>query len=238
MEAMNESRRHVLLIGLGQEGIESLTPLLHHEAFDVHTVEASPFVLDLISGTPFEIVVAAFPVEGIDFSALIEAMRDPNSVCRTAGMMIVVSDKDLDEAVSWLDRGVNRIVSLEWPRARIWQVVGDLLDIAPRIMVNAQIQISPPPEMARDLVVLQTLNISKSGALLTGFRSFPHGTRFEFALNLPGHPEPIYGSAEVVRHTDKLREGIEGFGVRYLSLAGNDQQKLDGFISQRLGIPA
>ncbi len=235
---MNESRRHVLLIGLGQEGTESLGPLLHHEAFDIHTVEASPFVLDLISGTPFEIVVAAYPLEGIDIGDLISAIRDPGSLCLSAGLMVVVSDHDIDEAAPWLDKGVNRIVSLEWPRARIWQVVGDLLDIAPRIMINVPIRISLPPELARDLVVLHTENISQSGALLTGFRSFPHGTRFDFVFSLPGYEAPIHGSAEVVRHADNQREGIDGFGVRYLNLTGNDQQRLDGFIAQRLGMSA
>lgn len=238
METMNESMRHVLLVGLGQEGTESLGPLLHHEAFDVHTVEASPFVLDLISGTPFEIIVAAYPIEDIDVSDLIDAVRNPGSLCRKAGLMIVVSDQYIDQVTPWLDCGVNRIVSLAWPRARIWQVVGDLLDIAPRITIEVPIRISLPPEVARDLVVLRTANISQSGALLTGFRCFPHGTRFDFSLSLPGQEAPIHGSAEVVRKADSGREGIDGFGVRYLNLVGNDQQRLDGFIAQRLGMSA
>jgi hypothetical protein len=238
MVSMGLSRRHVLLIGLGPEGTESLAPLLQHEAFDVHTVAASPFVLDLVSGTPFEIVVAGYPMEGIEIGELIAALRDPASLCHEAGLMLVVASDDLDEAAPLLDHGVNRIVSLEWPRARIWQVVGDLLDIAPRVVVNAPIQVSPPPEIARDVVVLKTANISVSGALLTGFRTFPHGTRFDFSLSLPGQEHPIVGSAEVVRQTDQQREGVEGFGVRYLNLSEADLRRLDGFIAGRLRSPA
>ena len=205
-----ESRRHVLLIGLSSSALDSLSSLLQRESFEVHTVDASSFVLDLIRGTPFELLVVGHPIAGFDLADLVEATRGSGSMCQQTAIVVVANEENLDEAATWLDRGVNRIITLEWPRSRIWQAVCDLLNIAPRVHISIPIQIRLPSDVARDIILLQTANISESGALLTGFRSFPHGTRFEFSLSLPDSGSTITGLAEVVRRTNRDREGLEG----------------------------
>ncbi|MCD4749627.1 MAG: PilZ domain-containing protein [Thermoanaerobaculales bacterium] len=235
---MEPSDRHVLLIDLTQEVFESLSPIFQREGFDLHSVESSAFVLDLIRGTPFELLVLGYPMKGLEIGELIEAAREPGSMCLSTGILMAVSENDLDEVMPWLDHGVNRIVTMQWPRAHIWQAVGDLLEIAPRVHIDAPIQLSLPSDVARDVVLLRTENISKSGALLTGFRTFPHGTRFDFTLVLPDAGPPITGSAEVVRRTSSEREGMDGFGMRYLVLGMGDEARLDGFIASRLSIKA
>lgn len=235
---MIEPSRHVLLIGLSPSALESLSSLLQRESFEVHTVDASAFVLDLVRGTPFELLVVGHPIAGFDISDLVEATRGFGSMCQQTAIVLVANQEHLDDAASWLDRGVNRIIALEWPRARIWQAVCDLLNIAPRVPLEVPIQIRLPADVARDIILLHTANISQTGALLTGFRSFPHGTRFEFSLELPDGGVTITGLAEVVRRTNRDREGLEGFGVRYLNLVDDSQKLLNGFIENRLGQPA
>lgn len=230
---MNDPRRHVLLVGLSSEAFDSVAPALHEEAFSVHTVDGSPFVLDLIRGTAFELLVIALPVEGLLIEDVVDAARCPGSMCSSAGLIIISAPGYLDQAARWIDNGVNRIVTLDWPRARIWQALADLLNEAPRVQLKAPIQLELPRELARDAILLQTADVSETGALLTGFRTLPLGTRFQFVLTLPG-VVPVRGSAEVVRQTEADREGVEGFGVRYLNLSGESRQTLVGFIEDSL----
>ncbi len=228
--SMSDPRRHVLLVGLSPEALDCVTPALHEESFALHTVDGSPFVLDLIRGTAFELLVVALPNEGLPIEELVDAARCPGSLCANGGLIIVTTADHLDDAVRWIDYGVNRIITLDWPRARIWQAFSDLLTMAPRIDLTAPIQLSVPREIARDDILLKTSNVSETGALLTGFRTLPLGTRFQFILALPGIDLPIRGSAEVVRRAKADREKVDGFGVRYLNLAGESRQTLAGFI--------
>jgi len=218
--------------------LESLTSLLQRESFEVHTVDASSFVLDLVRGTPFELLVVGYPIAGFDVTDLVEATRGMGSMCQQTAIVIVTHQEHLDGASTWLDRGVNRIIALEWPRARIWQAVCDLLDIAPRVPLEVPVQIRLPADVARDIVLFHTANISQTGALLTGFRSLPFGTRFEFSMTLPEDDVSIRGQAEVVRRTDLDREGLEGIGIRYVNLTEGGREKLNGFIENQLARPA
>jgi len=221
---------HVLLVGLSPEALETVAPTLQEDGFSIHTVDASSFVLDLIQGTSFELLVIAFPSEELPIEQVIEAARCPGSLCSNTGLMIFSDPGHLDQAAQWLDHGVNRIVALDWPRARIWQAFSDLLTVAPRIELAAPIQLLLPREMARDAILLKTSNVSATGALLTGFRTLPLGTRFQFVLTLPGTDTPIRGLAEVVRRAEVNREHVEGFGVRYLNLPDESRDALTGFI--------
>ncbi len=230
MERMNSGQRHVLLIGLSPEALDSVRPALDEAWFEVHTVDPSPFVLDLIRGTPFELLVLAFPNDGLEIEEVVTAARCPGSQCTHAGLIVVTKPEHLEEAGAWLDKGVNRIVTLDWPRSRIWQAFTDLLKVSPRIPMEAPIQLIVPEDIARDSILLRTENISESGALLTGFRTLPLGTRFEFELVIPGTSLPIRGTAEVVRRTSPEREGCEGFGIRYLNLSDEGQKYLLNFI--------
>ena len=230
MILMNDPRRHVLLVGLGPEAYDCVTPALHEESFAIHTVDGSPFVLDLIRGTAFELLVVALPNDALNIDDLVDAARCSGSLCSTAGLVIISAAEHLDEAARWIDNGVNRIVALEWPRARIWQAFAELLSDSPRVQLSAPIRLELPPEMARDAILLHTSNVSETGALLTGFRTLPLGTRFQFVLDLPGMDFPLRGTAEVVRRAVADREGVDGFGVRYLNIAGDGHQALAGFI--------
>lgn len=230
MVTMNDRLRHVLLVGLSPEAHDSIAPALHEEAFSVHTVDGSPFVLDLIRGTSFELMVVAHPIEGVAIEEVVDAARCSGSMCANVSLLVITETQHLDQAARWIDHGVNRVVTLDWPRARIWQALADLLSNSPRVPLTATIRLELPPELARDAILLQTLNISETGAFLTGFRSLPLGTRFRFTFPLPGMDEAVRGSAEVVRRTQAGSEGIEGFGVRYLSLSNESRQNLAGFI--------
>ena len=231
---MDAVLRHVLLIDLQPETLDTLSPLLRQESLDIHTVETSPFVLDLIRGTPFELLIASFPLEGVDMEELVTAIREPGSMCRNSGFILLTEEKDLAEAIPWMGGGVNRIVMMEWARSRIWETIDELLNVSPRLEIEVPIQVALPADIARDVVLFKTANISQSGALLSCFRSVPEGTVLTFTFQLPGESIPITGAAEVVRRAEEGLNGIFGIGVRYLSIEDDTQQALNHYIHNSL----
>ena len=234
---MDAVMRHVLLINLQPNMLDMLSPLLREKSLDIHTVDASPFVLDLIRGTPFEILIVHFPLEGMDMQDVITAVREPGSMCRNSGFILLTEAAELAEAIPWMGHGVNRIVMLEWPRSRIWETIEDLLDVAARVEVELPVQVALPAEIARDVVLFKTANLSHSGALLSGFRSLPEGTVLTFSFQLPGEEQTIHGAAEVVRKADRGFNGIAGIGIRFLSFEDNMRQALRQYIEKTGGTP-
>jgi hypothetical protein len=206
--------------------------MLYRAEFDVHTVAPSEIVLDLLMGTPFDLVMVTYPISDVTLANLLEAIRRPESWCRNAGTLLLAPPDELDHAYEFVDKGANRAISLDWAPARIWQAVADLLHVAPRVSMRALIAIEV--ELAQGIArsLHQTQNVSLTGMLVKGTREYPPGTRLDFECTPPGDMTPIRGRAEVVRLTDPEREQINGFGARFLTLHGDGQARLEMLIQR------
>jgi hypothetical protein len=60
---MADSRQHVLVVGAKKAGLERVAPMLRRADFSVHSVEPSPFLLDLVLSTAFELVIVTYPLD-------------------------------------------------------------------------------------------------------------------------------------------------------------------------------
>jgi hypothetical protein len=234
MEDSKDAPRHVLLIGALEGGLSRVAPLLQRAEFDVHTVEPSEFVLDLILGTSFELLILGYPMPEMDITHLVQAVRDPNSVTRNAGLLLLAEPGFLEAAQGLVSAGANRAVSLDWPSSRLWQAVGDLLNVAPRIGMRTLVYANVGSSNGAERSLFQTVNVSLSGMLLHGTDAFGPGSHFDFVFSLPGEPRPLEGSAEVVRRADLDREGVHGIGVRFVHLRDDGRYRLERFIVTRV----
>lgn len=225
MVAMASRSRHVLVVASESVLLDRVAPMLRRTEFEVHTVDDTPLVLDLVTGTPFELLLVGFPPAGISTADLVAAVRNNESPCRHAGLALLASEDRLEMASRWVDRGVNRVVSMAWSDARLWRALGDLLEVAPRLDLRLLVEVEV--EMAhggrRELV--RTVNISSSGLLLAGEIALAPGTPFDFAFCLPHQNQLIRGHGEVVRRTDPDREGVAGIGARIVSWRGNGEAR-------------
>jgi hypothetical protein len=227
-------QRHVLLIGALEGGLSRVAPMLQRAEFDVHTVEPSEFVLDLVLGTTFELLIVGYPIPEVDVDELLRAVRGSGSEIRNAGLLLLAEPGFLDAAQGLVAIGANRAVSLDWSASRIWQAVGDLLLVAPRVTTRALVYADVEANNGNDRSLFQTVNLSLSGMLLRGTDAPSHGSHFEFVFCLPGEPRPIEGTAEVVRKADPDREQVQGIGVRFLHLRHDAKFRLERFISSRM----
>jgi len=111
MEDRIDAPRHVLLIGALEGGLSRVAPMLQRAEFDVHTVEPSEFVLDLVLGTSFELLILGYPMPEMDISHLVQAVRDPDSVTRSAGLLLLAEPGFLEAAQGLVSAGANRVLA-------------------------------------------------------------------------------------------------------------------------------
>lgn len=232
---MAETRQHVLVVGDRENTLNRIAPMLRRAEFNVHTVDPSPFLVDLVLSTAFELVVVTYPLDDISVDDLLTTIRNEGSACHGAGLLLLSDESDLEEAQALVDTGANRAACCDWSEARLWRTLGDLLNIAPRVFMRVLLHASIEVQRAASSSVFQTVNVSVSGALLQGAQPIDPGRSFEFLFRLPGGGL-VEGAADVVRQTNPLREGVEGIGARFTSFRGESEQRLLRHIERQIDL--
>ena len=222
---MGDLRQHVLIVGGKDAGLERVAPMLRRAEFSVHSVDPSPFLLDLVLSTAFELVIVRYPMDTVPLDDLVDTIRNEGSACHGAGLLLLADPELIDDAHAHVDLGANRAICTTWSEARLWQSIGDLLEIAPRVfmrvLMHAEIEVQNTPDRA----IFQTVNVSISGALLQGSDQLDPAQAFDFLFRLPGGGL-VEGSAEVVRQTNPLHEGVDGMGARFTSFGDGCENRL------------
>lgn len=205
-------------------------PLLQREEIEVISVDADPAVVEIARVTPFELVMLRYPVEGIDTGEFLGILRDPSSVSRRAGVMLLADETHLEGAAAFLDRGANRVVSATWSDARIWRAVADLLDVAPRVAVRVPVMVDVNLATEGVPEVCRSVDLSTSGIRLECPNGYGPGTRLQIGLVLPKVGGVVRVQAEIVRRTDPERENVRGFAARFTSMSEEDEARLARFV--------
>jgi CheY-like chemotaxis protein len=230
---MADPRQHVLVVGAKKAGLERVAPMLRRADFSVHSVEPSPFLLDLVLSTEFELVIVTYPLDTLPLDDLIDTIRDEGSACHDAGLLLLAEPELLDDAQSVVDLGANRAICCDWSEARLWQAIGDLMEVAPRVFMRVLMHADIEIKKQRNRAIFQTVNVSVSGVLLQGSDQLTPGETFEFLFRLPGGGL-VEGSAEVVRQTNPLREGVDGIGSRFTTFRENCEERLKTHIGRQM----
>jgi CheY-like chemotaxis protein len=230
---MADTRQHVLVVGAKKAGLERVAPMLRRADFSVHSVEPSPFLLDLVLSTEFELVIVTYPLDTLPLDDLIDTIRDEGSACHDAGLLLLAEPELIDDAQSVVDLGANRAICCDWSEARLWQAIGDLTDVAPRVFMRVLMHADIEIKNERNRAIFQTVNMSVSGVLLQGSDQLSPGETFDFLFRLPGGGL-VEGSAEVVRRTNPLREGVDGIGTRFTTFREQCQERLSAHIGRQM----
>ena len=231
---MGDPKRHVLVVGADPSTLRRIAPMLRRAEFAIHTAPSSEPVLDLVRGTLFELVVVAYPLRDMPLEALLKAVREGGSSCRTTGFLLLSDPALLAEAQRFVDRGANRAIGTDWTESRLWQAFADLLEVAPRISVRVVVHLAVRLQQDTRLLECRAANVSRTGMLLCGPPDLDPGTNLDFIFAVTGQTRPIRGAAEMVRVAYAERERLEGFGVRFLSFRDDDQARLEAFLAERL----
>lgn len=234
MRGMSLSPRHVLILGADAPELERFVPLLRRGGFTVHRSESVEGASALIQSTAFDLIVVGHPLPGYSLGQLLLSTRDRASPNRASGLLVVAEPGTEDEATVLLGRGVNRVVPLCEAPGILLDAVADLLDVAPRVAVRSLVELKMDLEVGSQRLLTRTENLSRTGMLVRETLSCSLGTAFRFELLLPKPVELISGSARVVRHADLEREGVRGFGGRFVDLEGDGQNRLVAYLESEL----
>jgi hypothetical protein len=107
------------------------------------------------------------------------------------------------------------------------------MEVAPRIFMRVLMHADIEVKNQRNRAIFQTVNVSVSGVLLQGSDQLAPGETFDFLFRLPGGGL-VEGSAEVVRRTNPLREGVDGIGTRFTSFREQCQERLSAHIGRQM----
>ncbi|HVN75315.1 MAG TPA: PilZ domain-containing protein [Thermoanaerobaculaceae bacterium] len=220
----------LLVIGTETRVVKQMAPVLRRVGCNVHRIPRADHAATLLLGTRFDLILARYPVEGVSLEEFVSTVRAEGSPCRDSGLLMMVAADEVGEVAHFLKRGVNRIVADDSPCDRMLDAIADLLGVAPRRSLRAVVQLELWLKNEGRRLLTVTENLSATGMLVRGGTEFPVGSLLGFELMLPGQ-QPLAGSVVVARHTDRLREHIDGFGGRIISFSGDGQDRLRSLLA-------
>jgi CheY-like chemotaxis protein len=219
----------VLLLSSEFSRFELIAPALEGVGIEVHRMMSGEAVLKLTERVPFKVILVADPLDDVSYIDLLKAIRSEGSLCRSSGVIIMLPQQAMADKSKLFDRGANRVLELGREGSELRNAMSELLGVAIRAKVRTMMHIELLIGPNKRRIMCQTENLSQTGFLIRG-NTQPIGTQFDFELKLPGQLRPIRGTAEVVRHASWVRERMEGFGARFLSLSGDAAQQIAAYL--------
>ena len=225
-----ESRNKVELYRL-------LMPSFVRFGCDAHAVPDGVNISQYLEQNPFDVVVIDFPEDKTRLPALLKSIRWRESASRRAGVVVVTDRIATARVEPYLKRGVNRLIFDDATDWEIEGVLGELLQVEPRVALNLPVKLELPLAGKTEQVVAQLDNVSTSGMLIRGRWEVEMGAPVKFEFTPPDASEALQGMAEVVRPTVREREGVVGFAAQFVRFTNQGKQLLDQYIRSQRGEP-
>ena len=187
--------------------------------------------LRLASRGRFDALFVAHPLGGAPTSGFLRAVRNPESPCRTSGLVLVAPERWRRDAEAYLGRGANRVLALEQVPDAIAGVLQPLLRVPPRSALRVPVRLQVVGRGLIRRVLCESVNLSMHGALLRVPHTLSAGTELRFELFMPGRAVPVGGEARVVRQTNHGREPYPGIGVEFTALEDATREALQARIA-------
>jgi CheY-like chemotaxis protein len=186
----------------------------------------APAAFRSAAGGRFDALLVSHPLTGGPTGRFLQAVRDPESPCRSAGLVLLAEERMRRDAEGYLGRGANRVLAADRVEEAIADVLRPLLRVPARAPLRLPVRLQALGSGLQRRVVCESVNLSLHGALLRAPHSLVAGTELRFELFLPGTPLPVCGEAVVVRQTVQGREPYPGIGVRFTAFVWGGEEAL------------
>lgn len=224
----------VLVVGADVGTLQQALPILKRAELAVESVGRCQDAVGAVKSAPFALVIAHVPSAGAGLDDLVAALRAPGSPSRSAGLVVVADRGRESEAERYRGHGANHVLSTDALNERLPPIVNELLAVAPRQAVRVALRLELSMRFGTSRTFGTTENVSTSGMLVRGCRSFPVGTLLAFQLTLPSEGRPVGGEVRVARDLGLAKEALDGLGVKFISFTDDSQQRLVAFLAGRL----
>ncbi len=232
---MTPKKGRVLVVGLERKLYFKLEPLLSRSLLTVDRVPRGESGLLLTGNAVFDLVVVRHPLPDMALGTFINRVHEPGAPCGAAQILVLSDEAQIPVLQAMIPDGQRSVLSVNQPTKLLEQVASRLLGVTPRVATRVLVRLTVKLQEGQQLLSCQSENLSEGGLLLRTDAAFPLGTRMEFELTLPGDRLPLKGEGEAVRQAVPDVEGVQGVGLRFLSLKGDGHGRLQRFLGGRKG---
>ncbi len=192
----------------------------------VPVADDAPAAFRVAAGERFDALLVSHPLAGAPTGSFLQAVRDPDSPCRSSGLVLVAEERLRRDAEGYLGRGANRVLAVEQVEWAVAEVLRPLLRVSVRAPLRLPVRLQALGSGLQRRVVCESVNLSVHGALLRAPHSLIAGTELRFELFLPEAPLPVCGEAVVVRRTVQGSEPYPGIGIQFTGFAWGGEDAL------------
>lgn len=234
---MTEKRPLVLVAGIARSSFEELAPVLDRHKLTVVQVTSAEDAMKYAYSDRVELIILGVAPEGMSLEDLVQTIRSDASASGHASLLVLAEPGSEDEARALIGRGVNRVMlTVDAPKLIALQVA-DLLDIPPRATLRLYTRMLVEVDDGFEEALGAVVNISAAGLLLDTDADLELGQHAVLSIDIDPDVEPLAAKAEIVRKADPEREGVTGFGIRFLSFAGDSRARLEAILGEAFRIP-
>ena len=223
--------RSVLVVESAVSVPAGLAARLRERGYFSESVTSGKAALALASALPFDVILVV--VEGIDIGLreFVRAVRHHDSASLHTALLAIADGPASVTAQELLGRGVNRVLAASTGAAELAHAVVDLVEASPRVALKAVIRFRIGAGKSEKIAMCQTEDLSATGTFVRTELMLSEGTALRFELTIPGHREPIRGTAEVARRIVGRTDSVPGLGLRFLQLDGEGTSRLRQWLS-------
>jgi hypothetical protein len=223
---MTNFQHQLLLAGFNDTEAVRIVSTLRSFDVDFHRAPWGDGLVGFVGVREFDAIVLRYPKVSRDLALFLEGLRAETGYSRHAGVVVLAEKNRIEAARSYVNHGINRVVSLEKMGEELRESVLELLDVARRFPLRAPIKLDGRVKHTQLTAHCHTENLSMSGMLVCSSKLFPVGSPVDFAISVPGEDQPIRGRARVARLTDPGREKVLGMGASFEEFSENHRSRL------------
>lgn len=230
---METPDRLAVLVGIASDVIfEQVRPLVSRSTVEVTRVQSGQHALSIGRDSSFDLLLVQHPLPDLEFSEFFKTIRAPESACAESPMLILTRDNRLESVVEYLDGELAQAACIDAAPEQFRLALAELIGVATRAKARLGVELAARLERGPIQLFCQTVNVSEAGMLIRLGRPLPLGTKVKVTLSLPDEDEPIEASGEVLRHTIRGLDPVQGIAVRFLDFTGDGRARLANFIDQ------
>jgi hypothetical protein len=234
---MYREKPAVLVAGGPRSSFGELAPVLDRQKLTVIQVESVEDAVMYAQTALVELIILALEPTEMSLEEAIQTIRSRSSASKNASLLVLAEPGTEDGARQLIGHGVNRVMLTVDPPKYIALQVAELLEIPPRATMRLGTRMLVEVEDGFEMALGAVVNVSAAGLLLETDADLEPGQHVVISIDINPQVEPVAAKAEVVRKANPEREGIEGIGARFLSFAGDSQQRLEMILGEAFRIP-
>ncbi len=222
----------VLVAGTGRSSFARLAPVLDRQKVEVVQVTSAEDAGKLAYSERVDLVILDADPTAMSLAEVVRIIRAGASASSRCSLLVLAQPGRAEAALALVGRGVNRVMLADDPPELLGHLVAELLHVAPRTTLRLAMRFLAEVADGAEEALGAVVNLSATGMLVETDADLEPGQHVVLSLDLGAELEPLALKAEVVRRADPARDGVVGFGLRFLDLSAASRARLGAILDR------